>query len=368
MKKNKILVMVLIMAMTLMVGGCGDKKDTSTVETSVDEVVETTNNEEETVEDKVIPDGDIVFYEETGMSEYTVIGDYEDIEKEIVTDKEIPVYSEDGIEVGHTKVGVTIKFESKNVRTTWYKFKNPVEGTDYEYLYMSKNHFYTESENTLTQDEILDAIKTRFSDANMGYTLLDAPTDDMESLEFSVSKEETIADLIVDTYLYEEKELYYYLTFYVEALDKEDELNYWFKIYYKDNLNSVTQESNNETSATNTATEVNTASVDNTPVSSEPVVETPVVDNSKYTPDEAIAMIRNHHESNGMIWDPSIKEFASWGTGWFSLDKNSLMNEIKNDFAGYQYGDGAGNSTTNYYMEVTSSDDDYVYVTVWGCD
>lgn len=131
----------------------------------------------------------------------------------------------------------------------------------------------------------------------------------------------------------------------------------------------TTSTSKQETSV-ETETETNPVAVtpepmEETPVQNEPVEEQVVV-SDKYTPEEAIAAIRSHHESNGMIWDPSIKEGASWGTGWFSLDKNALAEEIQLDFAGYQYGDGCGNSTTHYYMEVTGSDENYVYITGWG--
>ena len=59
------------------------------------------------------------------------------------------------------------------------------------------------------------------------------------------------------------------------------------------------------------------------PPATEPVVAEPepVVESTKYTPEEAIAVYRSIMEANGIEWDPSIKEFASWGTGWIYLDK-----------------------------------------------
>ena len=170
-KTVKLLAMVLSMAMIPMVGGCGEKKDTSTVETTVDKVVETTVDKvvettadevvETTVtevEDKVIPDGDIVFYDELGEQEYTVIGEYEPVDEEITLDKEIPVYSEEGINVGHTKVGITIKLEGKNVESVWCKFKNPVSGTDYEYLYVNRKDL-TPAADLYTTDEFLEILR-----------------------------------------------------------------------------------------------------------------------------------------------------------------------------------------------------------------
>lgn len=67
-----------------------------------------------------------------------------------------------------------------------------------------------------------------------------------------------------------------------------------------------------------------------------------------------------------MQWDPSIKEEASWGTGWIPLSKDELNADyISNDMASYNMGDGAGNPYRRYYIEVTGSDENYVYVTEW---
>lgn len=91
-----------------------------------------------------------------------------------------------------------------------------------------------------------------------------------------------------------------------------------------------------------------------------------LVSNSKYTPKEAITIYRNYLETHGMIWDPSIKEFASWGTGW--IDLQNPERDAKMSLQGYQYGNGDGKPNTHHYLEVTGYDDDYVYVTAWSCD
>jgi hypothetical protein len=67
-----------------------------------------------------------------------------------------------------------------------------------------------------------------------------------------------------------------------------------------------------------------------------------------------------------MTWDPSLpSDGASWGTGWISLNKSSLEEEAQLDLKGYAYGDGVGNPDTRYYFEVTSYNDNKVYVTCW---
>ena len=108
------------------------------------------------------------------------------------------------------------------------------------------------------------------------------------------------------------------------------------------------------------------------PSTTEPVVvepKTPVVDNTKYTPEEAIAVYRSIMEANGIQWDPSIKEFASWGTGWIYLKKGQP--EWAGNSSVESYRMGGGDSThpwTKYYLEVTGSDENAVYITEWNCD
>lgn len=64
-----------------------------------------------------------------------------------------------------------------------------------------------------------------------------------------------------------------------------------------------------------------------------------------------------------MIWDPSIKDIVSWGTGMLTYD--NIEAQTQNDLAGFAYGDGAGNPKTHYYMEITGSDETYIYFTRW---
>lgn len=96
-----------------------------------------------------------------------------------------------------------------------------------------------------------------------------------------------------------------------------------------------------------------------------PEPETVVVENTKYTPEEAVAVYRSIMEANGIIWDPSIKSFASWGTGFMPLDKNALVESAYSSVSSYHKGNRAGKSWTHYYLEVTGSDDNTVYITKW---
>lgn len=136
-----------------------------------------------------------------------------------------------------------------------------------------------------------------------------------------------------------------------------------------------TSSSKNESSNTNTNTNSNSnnTSKEEQPTNSEPVAqeqpqEQPTTSN-KYTPEEAIAYYRSQVEAQGMKWDPSIKEFASWGTGWIPLSKDELnASYVANDMASYNMGSGDGIPFRTYYIEVTGSDENYVYVTEWDCE
>ena len=96
--------------------------------------------------------------------------------------------------------------------------------------------------------------------------------------------------------------------------------------------------------------------------------ETVVVESTKYTPEEAVAVYRSIMEANGIQWDPSIKDFASWGTGWINLEKGQPERTGNSNVEAYRRGGGdATRPWTRYYVEVTSSDANAVYITQWHC-
>ena len=148
-----------------------------------------------------------------------------------------------------------------------------------------------------------------------------------------------------------------------------------------ENNNSSNDTSTNETTKKDTSSSKkddsnnsNNNNSSNTPKEEQPTNSQPVVEeqpeepatNNKYTPEEAIAYYRSQVEAQGMQWDPSIKEEASWGTGWIPLSKDELNADyISNNMAGYNYGSGDGTPNRRYYIEITGSDENYVYVTEW---
>lgn len=210
-----------------------DVENNETIDNEVIEEEAASNVESTEVEGATIAtDADVVFYDKTGYSEYDFTDvDYEDAAKTVTFEQNTSVYSDEGVEIGYIKGGSTINITEHMINSRWYRFENPVNGTDYDYLYVIDNDIPVEP--VLTQDDILNALNTNFSNKDMSYELLNAPASDMEKVEFSVSKTETIADFIVASYLYPELHLDRYTKFYIEA-DGEDDENYNFIIYYKD--------------------------------------------------------------------------------------------------------------------------------------
>ena len=252
--KRKALFLTLALTMTMSMTsltGCGDQKETAEEQTAVENTVSQEEDQAEVeTEDTINLENDIIEFDDSDSIPEYILSDMEfeantgDLnEKYGFTDKhivqsfnatkEVPVYSEEGIRVGNIKNGATIELSEHGINTKWYRFKNPVSGTDYEYLYVNQDDIPVSVDAVFTQDEILQAIQKRFSNKDMSYELLDAPTDDMQKAEFSVSKTEAIADSIVDSYLYAELHLSDYTKFYIEE-NGEDGENYNFVIYYKD--------------------------------------------------------------------------------------------------------------------------------------
>lgn len=128
----------------------------------------------------------------------------------------------------------------------------------------------------------------------------------------------------------------------------------------KTNEQIAEEASKQEESNVNIEVPVESPPVDVPPVN-EPV-EVPVETNT-YTAEDAIADYRSIMEANGITWDPSIKEYASWGTGMLPLNKAEVEAGAYSSVESFAIGNHGGDSWTKYYMEVTGSDANYVYVT-----
>ena len=106
------------------------------------------------------------------------------------------------------------------------------------------------------------------------------------------------------------------------------------------------------------------------PIEADPVIEntpadTTTTSSEKYTPEEAVEVYRSLMEAGGIVWDPSLKNGGSWGTGFMYLNKGYPEWCASSSLESFAMGDTAGNPWTKYYLEITGSDELTVYVTEW---
>ena len=149
--------------------GCGAKADvtdqevserSSAVESEADDSVtdESTGSEEAGGEESTsnaigAENESIVLYAE--IEKYGEYGPQKDNEFESVNNvleapEDVPVFYGDGIEVGYIKSGSTISITESGLNW-WARFENPIDGTDYDYLYVMKD--YVADPNIETYDD-----------------------------------------------------------------------------------------------------------------------------------------------------------------------------------------------------------------------
>lgn len=188
-------------------------------------------NTPELMED--VTDGNIVLY---GGEKYPIkhSGIDEGIPEEVTieltnVEADIPLFSGDGRLCGHlNKGGNIVVTEHCTVMTAWYRFPNPIEGTEYDYLYL---HRY---ETVMSNDE-KELIEDVLRSAGDTIEILDVLDSDMKCHEFSILRTEYHK---VSSYLFNDDFLYWQdnnkwscSTFYVECTRNGDYFD--CKVYYK---------------------------------------------------------------------------------------------------------------------------------------
>lgn len=216
-----------------------DESSENAIASTEDEITE----EEETV-DAIATDEDIVFYDEIGKYPDYLLNDvsYESMEERTVTAvDDIPVYSEEGIKVGYVKGGAAVILTEHGINTRWYRFENPVNGTDYDYLCMLDDDIPIDESELLASDEVTEWIVEGISNRNYAIPVfLDTPDSDMEYVEFSIDRQAEYPDAtwIIDQVLFShgfdvgDFTSGDYSTFCVECT--ENDMNIDCRIYYKD--------------------------------------------------------------------------------------------------------------------------------------
>ena len=171
-----------------------------------------------------ITDGNIVLYGgEKYPDEYMPL-DNNDIEETSIeltnVEADIPLYSGEGRLCGHLNEGGSIVLTGHCTPATgWYRFENPIEGTEYKYLYMLSHEIVM----SYDEEEII-----AYHLDNGRVKILEALDDDMECYEFSVDREYND----VSKHLFcEEFNASEYRTFYIECSRNGDFFD--CKVYYK---------------------------------------------------------------------------------------------------------------------------------------
>lgn len=189
-------------------------------------------------------DENIVLYDEIAeYGEFVPMQDqvFEPVSNTFIANDNLPVYNVDGIEVGYIKEGSTITFTGY-ASNAWARFENPIEGTDYDYLYGFKE--YADVPDTDQITVTASDVKQRIIDGITGlevtdYTFVDTPTSDMEVFEFRI---ESAFDNEVDFNFWYSKctedgniALSNYMTYCIEC---EEDTDGWIscKVYYKDEI------------------------------------------------------------------------------------------------------------------------------------
>lgn len=190
-------------------------------------------NTPELMED--VTDGNIVLYGgEKYPQKYSALdeGIPEEVNIELTNvEADIPLFSGDGRLCGHlNKDGNIVVTEHCSVANAWYRFPNPIEGTEYDYLYVLRYETVMSSDEKERIEEIL-----READYLGRTEVLDVPDADMECYEFSILREKysLIEDFIFcDEFLqYDRFDKLNYYTFYVECTRNGDYFD--CKVYYK---------------------------------------------------------------------------------------------------------------------------------------
>lgn len=267
--------------------------------------------------------GDFVIYNEAQGEKVDIpLKDFYFLEGEYLLTSDVPVYYTGGKTAGYAKEGSTIKVLDGNAE--WLRFKN-TEKKDYftvDFLLVRVNELRNATSIEVvttkpelfvveTESEILASVETQVTDP-VQENLPEAEVSEIEKPKTEKSETEKMETEIPKT----------------------------------------------EVPATGEST-INESAV------KEPASEPELAANTKYTPEEAIAVYRAIIESNGISWNPMLKNGGSWGTGWIYLDKGYPEWAGNSAVESYKMGDGDGVPWDKYYLEVTGSDENCVYYTGW---
>lgn len=259
MKKRIVIAMVtgLIIAS---LAGCGTQADATDQEVPESSAVESGAETEDSATDEITStevigddtseagefvgaeDEIIEFYGERQSLDFPEIGDmtFEPYDGVLEVEAYVPVIDGEGYWIGEFVPGVTVAITAKS--DTLLRYENPVEGTEYDYLYTPVEYLIPveklQVDATGMAQHIQDYIHT-YGIQEMEYTFVNEATSDMEVYEFrmdSVYDDELSLDYWINQNLsVEDIDIFYYETLYVEC---EEDTDGWIicRIYYKDKV------------------------------------------------------------------------------------------------------------------------------------
>lgn len=252
--KKRIMVALMTGLMMVSLAGCGTKADATDQEVSESSSAETETDDEIASEEVVGEDAEtsdfagaedenIVLYAEAGKQEYIPLSDseyYEEDKTFVSETEEMYLYNGEGRKVGYVKTGHPIIATEQAKDIAWSRFKNPVDGTDYDYLYILNDYFIESTKLHLDavsmKQGIVDYIK-QYGLEEIEYTFLNEKDSDMELFECrmdSVYDDEIEYTYWIGQQIYsEEFRPTNYETLYIEC---EEDTDGWIicRIYYKD--------------------------------------------------------------------------------------------------------------------------------------
>lgn len=270
--KSKIIGILVTGMIVASLTGCGTKTGaTEQVPESSGAVVDVSNEitetedtkadvegkEEKLTEDEAVGEGteaagesvgaedeNIVLYAEIGSQNYCPLDEknYESSTDTVSAMEDIPLYNGGGYAVGYIKNGSSITLDETGTDIAWARFKNPIAGTDYDYLYVLKDFVTDANEIHMTAETMRQRIIDRVLDSpvndDIHYVFLDEKESDMEVYEcnlMSVYTDELDLQYWIDEELAGDFYMFDYKTLYVEC---EEDVDGWItvRLYYKDKI------------------------------------------------------------------------------------------------------------------------------------
>lgn len=142
-KRTAVLVLAIVLSFSLF--GYGNNADQKQEEPQ-EETEQEEAQQEEIQED--IETENFLFLKEVGKVEY-LLGEFEWEEStiEFTTQYETDVYDMEGRKVGYIKSNVPVTITEHGINSGWYRFKNPENGTDYEYLCVLRDDVEAQVQN-----------------------------------------------------------------------------------------------------------------------------------------------------------------------------------------------------------------------------